>query len=142
MNIRSLPPSLQQGPSRWLLSSVPFLPLRLSFLQVASGSVIDEIHRSPPTYSECFTMGKFKDSSYLFRMAALFVVGLIAFIAIRAAVIPRSFGQYGPYRGKALTEIAARAISYAGHEVCEGCHPDVYELKSKGAHAHVNCESC
>ena len=87
-------------------------------------------------------MGKFKDSSYLLRLAALFAVGLIAFIVIRAAVIPKSFGQYGPYRGKALTEITARPLSYAGHEVCEGCHPDVYELKSKSAHAHVNCESC
>src|SRR5271165_3247307 len=69
-------------------------------------------------------MGKFKDSSYLLRLAALFAVGLIAFIAIRAAVIPKSFGQYGPYRGKALTEITARPLSYAGHEVCEGCHSE------------------
>ena len=87
-------------------------------------------------------MGKFEDSSYLFRLAAVFAVGLISFIAIRAAVIPKSFGQYGPYRGKALTEITSRPVSYAGHEVCEGCHPDVSELKAKGVHAHVNCESC
>ena len=87
-------------------------------------------------------MGKFQNSSYLLRLVAVFVVGLIAFLALRAAVIPKSFGQYGPYRGKALSEIKSRPLSYAGHEVCEGCHPDVFELKSKGVHAQVNCESC
>jgi hypothetical protein len=87
-------------------------------------------------------MSKFKDSAHLIRVAALFVLGVAAFIVLRAAVIPKSFGQYGPYRGAALAEMRARPVVYAGHEVCEGCHPDIQEIKSKGAHAHVNCESC
>ncbi len=87
-------------------------------------------------------MGKYKDSAYLFRLAGLFVLGIVAFLVIRAAVLPKSFGQYGPYRGKALTEISSKPVSYAGREACEGCHPDAAELKSKGVHAHVNCESC
>jgi hypothetical protein len=87
-------------------------------------------------------MDKFRDSAHLIRLAAVFLFGILAFIALRAAVIPKSFGQYGHYRGDALKEITSRPVSYAGHETCEGCHPDVLDVKSKGVHAHVNCESC
>jgi predicted CXXCH cytochrome family protein len=87
-------------------------------------------------------MSKFKDSAHLIRLAAVFVLGAVMFVALRAAVIPKSFGRYGRYRGDSLTEIMARPIRFAGHEACEGCHPDVLEVKSKGVHAQVNCESC
>jgi len=87
-------------------------------------------------------MSKYKDSAHLIRLAGVFLFGAVVFVAVRAAVIPKSFGQYGPYRGDALREIMARPVAYAGHEVCEGCHPDVAETKAKGVHAHVNCEAC
>lgn len=87
-------------------------------------------------------MSKFKDSAHLIRVAAVFVFGVLAFVVLRAAVIPKSFGLYGPYRGDAIREITSRPIAFAGHETCEGCHPDVADVKSKGVHAHVNCESC
>ena len=54
----------------------------------------------------------------------------------------KSFGQYGHYRGAAIGEIAARPVKFAGHETCETCHTDVLDVKSKGKHAHVNCEAC
>jgi hypothetical protein len=87
-------------------------------------------------------MSKFKDSSHLIRLASVFVFGIVAFVVLRAAVVPKSFGRYGPYRGEAIREITSRPVAFAGHETCEGCHPDVLEVKSKGVHAHVNCESC
>lgn len=87
-------------------------------------------------------MANFKDSTHLIRLAAVFLAGLLIFIAVRAAVIPKSFGKYGPYRGVALKEVMSRPIRYAGHDTCEGCHPDILEIKSKGVHAQVNCESC
>jgi hypothetical protein len=33
-------------------------------------------------------------------------------------------------------------VKFAGHEACETCHTDVLDGKSKGKHAHVNCEAC
>ena len=87
-------------------------------------------------------MRSFKDAEHFLRLAAVFVVGLIAFLALRASLVPRSFGQYGHYRGNAIGEIAARPVSYAGHQVCEGCHSDVLDVKSKGVHKGVACESC
>jgi hypothetical protein len=87
-------------------------------------------------------MVKFSDVTHLLRMAAVFVLGLVLFLVLRNAFLPNSFGKYGHYRGDALAEITARPVVYAGHQACEMCHPDIVETKSKGVHAHVNCESC
>ncbi len=87
-------------------------------------------------------MNAFKDAGHLFRLAAVFVCGILAFLGIRAVLVPKSFGQYGHYRGDALAEVAARPVSFAGHPACEDCHTDVLEKKKSGRHAHVNCEAC
>jgi hypothetical protein len=83
-----------------------------------------------------------KDAGHLFRVAAVFLLGLAAFLGIRSLLVPRSFGRYGHYRANAIGEIAALPISYAGHQVCEGCHTDEAGMKSKGVHKGVACESC
>ncbi len=87
-------------------------------------------------------MNAFKDAGHLFRLAAVFVVGFIVFLLLRSFLVPRSFGRYGHYRADAISEIAALPVSYAGHQVCEGCHTDIGDVKSKGVHKGVNCESC
>jgi len=87
-------------------------------------------------------MNKFKDAGHLFRLAAVFLVGFLAFLVIRSLLVPRSFGRYGHYRANAINEIAALPVNYAGHQVCETCHSDVLDVKSKGVHKGVACESC
>ena len=87
-------------------------------------------------------MSKFKDAEHLVRLAAAFVVICAVFLLIRAHFIPKSFGQYGHYRGDALAELAGKPIRYAGHQACEDCHSEVLTLKKTGMHAGVNCESC
>ncbi|MGB7555708.1 MAG: multiheme c-type cytochrome [Candidatus Korobacteraceae bacterium] len=87
-------------------------------------------------------MKAFKDAGHLFRLASVFLVGGILFLVVRGFLVPRSFGEYGHYRGNAIAEIAARSPSYAGHQVCESCHADVLEVKSKGVHKRVACEAC
>ena len=56
----------------------------------------------------------------------------LLFLAVRSLFVPRSFGQYGHYRGSALAEIAAKPGLFAGHGACESCHTDAFEVKSKG----------
>src|SRR5207248_1189148 len=85
-------------------------------------------------------MNAFKNAGHLFRLAGVFFAGLILFLTIRGFLVPKSFGEYGHYRGKALSDIAARPINFTGHQSCEPCHADVLEKKNKGKHAHVNCE--
>ena len=87
-------------------------------------------------------MNVFKDAGHLFRLAGVFVAGLVIFLVIRGFLVPKSFGQFGHYRANAVTEIAARPIKFAGHESCEGCHADVLDKKKNGKHAGVDCEAC
>jgi len=84
----------------------------------------------------------FKDIEHLVRLAAVMAIAVVAFLIMRAAVVPRSFGQYGHYRGAAIAEISSRPIAFAGHDVCEGCHSDVADLKKQGKHVVVSCEAC
>ena len=85
---------------------------------------------------------KFKDAAHLLRLAVVFAIGFLIFALLRSYLVPKSFGRYGHYRGDALAEIKAQPVHYAGHQACEACHSDVLDVKSKGKHAHVNCESC
>ena len=87
-------------------------------------------------------MSGLKDAAHLFRFAGLFVIAFLVFLLIRGYVVPKSFGQYGHYRGAAIGEIAAHPAKFAGHQACEACHTDIADTKSKGKHAHVNCEAC
>lgn len=87
-------------------------------------------------------MSILKNAGHLFRMVLLFAIGTLSFFALRALVVPRSFGQYGHYRGAAIAEIAARQPHFAGHQTCETCHADIATTKSAGKHAPVNCEAC
>jgi len=64
------------------------------------------------------------------------------FVVLRAAVVPKSFGEYGHYRGNAIAETAARPIAFAGHDACEACHTDVVEKKKQGRHVVISCEAC
>jgi len=87
-------------------------------------------------------VSRFKDAEHLFRVALVFVAGVVVFILVRAVLVPRSFGEYGHYRGAAMAEIAAQPVVFAGHQACETCHPDEAGVKSQGKHANVNCEAC
>ena len=87
-------------------------------------------------------MNRFRDSEHLLRFAALFVMAFMAFLIIRHFVVPKSFGEYGHYRGAAIAEIAARPVKFAGHQTCETCHADVAQEMQAGKHEHVHCEAC
>jgi hypothetical protein len=85
---------------------------------------------------------KFKDAEHLVRVAVAIAVVLVVLLLIRAHFIPKSFGQYGHYRGDALAELSSKPIHYAGHRACEDCHSDEVTLKKAGKHVGVNCEAC
>jgi uncharacterized CHY-type Zn-finger protein len=87
-------------------------------------------------------MSSFKESRHLYHFAGLFVLAFLVFLVVRHYYVPKSFGEYGHYRGAAIGEIASLPVKFAGHQTCEGCHTDVLDVKSKGKHAHVNCEAC
>lgn len=83
-----------------------------------------------------------RDSAHLIRPALVLLAGLGVFLAIRAAVVPKSFGRYGHYRAAALDLVRSRPISYAGQDTCVMCHDDEAKARASGRHAHVACEAC
>jgi hypothetical protein len=84
----------------------------------------------------------FKDIEHLVRLAVLMLIVLAAFVIVRTAIVPKSFGQYGHFRGAVIAEIAAKPIVHAGHQACESCHTDIADKKKTGKHVVVACEAC
>ena len=88
-------------------------------------------------------MGKFiRDSAHLIRPAAVILAGLLIFLVIRLAVIPKQFGLYGHYRPGALEQVRSHPIAYAGQQQCATCHDDQAQVRAAGKHARVACEAC
>jgi len=83
-------------------------------------------------------------SPYLYVKRALLAIGIIvcALFLVRPWLVPASFGQYGAYRGAHLEEERAYEPVHAGGRVCADCHEENSELKDKGRHASVPCETC
>ena len=86
--------------------------------------------------------GGFKDAEHLFRVAALFVAGLVAFFVAQRLLVPEGFGTLGHYRAGALADNRSRPIAFAGRAACADCHSDVAEAKGRGRHAGASCEAC
>jgi len=84
----------------------------------------------------------FKDREHLFRMAALFLVGLGVFLIVRAYLVPKGFGEYGHYRPGALEDNRSLPLHYAGRAACAECHSDVVDLRKGSKHERIGCESC
>jgi hypothetical protein len=84
----------------------------------------------------------FRNSGHLVRPALVLLAGLGVFLVIRAAVVPKGFGQYGHYRPGALEMIRSRPVSFAGQQQCVLCHETEAATRAAGKHAHVACEAC
>jgi hypothetical protein len=69
-------------------------------------------------------------------------VGLGLFLLVRAAVVPKNFGEYGHYRPAALGAMRARPLVFAGQSTCVLCHDAEAKTRAVGSHAHVACEAC
>ncbi len=85
---------------------------------------------------------RFADQAHLFRVAGLFLAGLLVFVVLQALLMPEGFGVYGHFRAGALDESRARPVVYAGRAVCEECHGDVAEARKGSRHAPIGCETC
>jgi len=82
------------------------------------------------------------DKEHLVRMGALFLAGLALFLIVRAALVPRDFGEYGHFRTGALADSMAHPMGYAGREACLSCHPDIADARKGSRHAAIGCEAC
>ena len=79
---------------------------------------------------------------HLLRMAGLFVSGSRPSWCCAGLMVPADFGELGHYRSGAVLDNMNRPRVFAGQAACVECHADVAELRAKGRHARVACESC
>lgn len=84
----------------------------------------------------------FKDNEHLVRMAGIFAAGIVLFLGLQLLLVPKTFGLYGHYRAAAITEGAAKPMTYAGRAACGACHQPILEVQKSGKHASVGCEAC
>lgn len=73
----------------------------------------------------------------------LLAAGIVgSYLVARYFLTPPSFGEYGWYRGAALTEMRAMEPVHAGKKACEECHSEQLEKLSKHGHKTLSCEGC
>jgi hypothetical protein len=76
------------------------------------------------------------------QLAVVFAVLAVVMILVRQRLVPESFGDIGHYRADAVDINAARALQYAGWQVCADCHDDIVETKNRSFHRNLSCEAC
>lgn len=71
-----------------------------------------------------------------------FALVIAAFFVGRYLFMPKTFGQFGHYRGAAVDEIEALPTAYAGFQACADCHDDIFVDRAKSHHRSISCETC
>jgi len=79
---------------------------------------------------------------HVLRVAAVFGLGFVGFLIIRALLVPSDFGVYGFFRAGALEDVRASQVKYAGEGACVDCHNAVTDERRPSKHAQVRCEAC
>jgi predicted CXXCH cytochrome family protein len=79
---------------------------------------------------------------HLIRAAGLLALFVVSIFAVKSEFIPRSFGQYGHYRGENVKEWANLPVVYSTVSNCQACHQEKYEVWARSRHSTVTCENC
>jgi hypothetical protein len=91
---------------------------------------------------------QFKDVRHIVRVVVIIVVVAVGFLVARFATVPKSFGQYGHYRGESLDEDMSLPVILQSPQTCRECHEEEtgewpgYEVWQKGKHSSLICENC
>ena len=87
-------------------------------------------------------MSRFRIPPQIIRLLLVTAGILLSYYVARLFLIPESFGKYGWYRADVLQEYQTLPVTYGGAANCAECHTDVAEMKMKGGHKWIACESC
>ncbi|MCF6184720.1 MAG: hypothetical protein L3J56_08890 [Bacteroidales bacterium] len=76
------------------------------------------------------------------KLLIVFTIVFGIFFIIKYALKPKSFGEFGHYRGLAIIENENKQVKYVGIEACNECHDDIVSYKKEGPHVNLQCEVC
>ncbi len=83
-----------------------------------------------------------RDTRHLRILVFLIVLGGAGALFVRSQVVPKGYGERGPYRSAALSEIASHRSVLQSASVCLKCHTDVQEERAESPHEAVRCPHC
>ncbi|GAB4304818.1 MAG: cytochrome c [Myxococcota bacterium] len=81
-------------------------------------------------------------SKHLLRAIALIFIALIGGLFLRGFLIPKSFGQYGFYRGDNVEQQRNLPIMHGERASCQPCHEAEFAKVMEAKHKNVQCENC
>ena len=76
------------------------------------------------------------------RLVLVTAVGFLVLLTGKTLLVPKTYGDRGPYRAAAIDEIRARTPAHIGKAACIECHDDLWTKAVKGKHSVLSCESC
>ena len=85
---------------------------------------------------------KSKSYSHVFKIILILIAVVGLGVAVRAMVMPKTFGEFGHYRGSAIEDEMNRPIRNGTNASCLVCHPYIREMHLEGVHNTVSCEFC
>jgi hypothetical protein len=81
-------------------------------------------------------------AKHVFRAALMLLAVVAALFLGRSMFVPKTWGEYGRYRGAAVEELRNRQIRHLGDDSCAMCHEAEYAEHAAGVHEPVRCELC
>lgn len=85
---------------------------------------------------------KSKPYSHVAIIVVVLALVVLIGVAVRAMVVPESFGKYGHFRGTAVEDEINRPLRNRTNVSCLSCHPFIREAHQGGIHKSVSCEFC
>lgn len=81
-------------------------------------------------------------SKHYWRAFFLIVGGFLIFLIVRAVMVPKTFGEFGHYRGANPQEQMDKPVSFASPDACKTCHADIDTIHRANSHKSVGCQNC
>lgn len=76
------------------------------------------------------------------RLSVVIGILLVAVILVRFVLVPQSFFSTQLHQSSTIGRELARPASFGGVELCKECHEEIYDIRNKGFHKGLACESC
>lgn len=79
---------------------------------------------------------------HLVRAVILLAVAIVAFLSLREALTPVSFGQFDLFHREDTRRWTSQPLVFSHTSRCNDCHSSVYARWEQSVHRGVSCENC
>lgn len=83
-----------------------------------------------------------KKYQHIIRLLIVAAFVIIGFLIARPFFIPKTFWEFGHYRGDSVRDNASFPQNYSQSRNCKMCHEENYTKWKNQSHKSVTCENC